>query len=208
MDLEKTYPVTPEAARASLAEIDRTITRIRQTIAWSCTTPLLVLWGAIWVIGYSGMQFFPALAFRLWVGLDLAGIAASFLLVGPFRRSPVQGLGLGLGRLSLAWLVLLGFGTLWAVLLGPWELLHRTEWAAYAPLIDRKMAAFTATVCMFGYVLMGLWLGRFFLWLGLVVTVATTAGYYLVADYFFLWMAFTGGGSLILAGIFIRKFWR
>jgi hypothetical protein len=61
---------------------------------------------------------------------------------------------------------------------------------------------------MFGYLVMGLWLGRFFLWLGLLVTATTLVGYYFVSDYFFLWMALTGGGSLIAAGVFIRKFWR
>lgn len=208
METARISPVTPEAARASLAEVDRIVTQTRQTIAWSCTTPLLILWGAIWVVGFAATQFFPSWAFRLWLGLDLAGIGVSVLLAGPFRSSPIKGLNLGLGRMSLAWLALLGFGTLWAALLCPWEFFHQAEWSAYAPLVGRKLAAFSATVCMFGYVVMGLWLGRFFLWLGLLVTAATLVGYYFVTDYFFLWMAFTGGGSLILAGVFIRKFWR
>ena len=208
MDKEPFSAITPEAARASLAEVDRIATQIRRTIAWSHTTPLLILWGVIWVIGFGATQFFPSLTFRLWMALDLAGVAGSVLLLGPFRRSPVKGLGLGMGRISLAWLALLGYGTLWAVLLGPWELSHRAEWAAYAPLIGRKVAAFSCTVCMFGYTVMGLWLGRFLLCLGFLLTATTLVGYYFVSEYFFLWMALTGGGSLIVSGVFIRKFWR
>ncbi len=201
-------PVTPEDARASLAEVSRIVTQTRQTIAWSCTTPLLILWGVIWVIGFSANHFFPASALQSWLGLDGIGLGGSFLLAGPFRQRAITGLSLGLGRIRLAWLALLGYGVLWAALLAPWEQSHSVTWAADAPVIGRKLAAFSASVCMFGYVLMGLWLGRFFLWLGLLVTATTLAGYYFVADYFYLWMAFTGGGSLIVAGVFIRKFWR
>ena len=208
MSTDQINPITPEAARASLAEVDRIITLTRRTIAWSCTTPLLILWGAIWVVGFGATQFFPVRVYRLWIVLDVAGMVGSVLLFSRFRSSPVKGLHLGLGRMSLAWLALLGFGTLWATLLCPWELLHRPEWLAYDPLLVRKLSAFSATVCMFGYVVMGLWLGRFFLWLGLLVTVATVVGYYFAADYFFLWLALSGGGSLILAGVFIHKFWR
>jgi hypothetical protein len=208
MDKEPLSTITPEAARASLAEVDRIATQIRQTIAWSRTTPLLILWGVIWVIGFAAAQYFPPWGFRLWTWLDIAGVVGSVLLLSPVRRSPIKGINLGLGRISVAWLALLGYGTLWAALLCPWELSHRAEWAAYAPLIGRKIAAFSSTVCMFGYLVMGLWLGRFFLWLGLLVTATTLVGYYFVSDYFFLWMALTGGGSLIAAGVFIRKFWR
>ncbi len=208
METEKLAPITPDAARASLAEVDRVVTLTRQTIATSCTTPLFILWGIIWVIGFTATQFFPAWAFRLWLGLDLAGIAGSVLLGSSFRQAPVKGLNLGLGLISLAWLALLGYGALWAALLGPWELSHGSAWAVQGPLLGRKLAAFAATVCMFGYVVMGLWLGRFLLWLGLLVTAATVLGYYFAGDYFFIWMAFTGGGSLIAAGVLIRKFWR
>ncbi len=208
MATDSINPITPEAARASLAEIDRIATQTRQTIAWSCATPLLILWGVIWVIGFSATQFFPSWAFRLWIGLDLAGIVSTVLLAGPFRNAPIKGIYHGLGSMSLAWLALLAYGALWAALLCPWELLHQAGWAAYAPLLGRKMAAFSSTICMFGYVVMGLWLGRFFLWLGLLVTATTLVGYYFAGNYFFLWMGVTGGGSLIVAGVFIRKFWR
>ena len=73
---------------------------------------------------------------------------------------------------------------------------------------DRKISAYWATVPMFAYIIMGLWLDRFFLVLGTLVTLATLAGYYFITDYFFLWMAVVGGGSLVAGGVFIRKNWK
>jgi hypothetical protein len=61
---------------------------------------------------------------------------------------------------------------------------------------------------MFGFVMFGLWVGRFFVWLGLLVTALILIGYRYSGDYFNLWMAITGGGALIVSGVFIRKFWK
>ena len=61
---------------------------------------------------------------------------------------------------------------------------------------------------MFAYVIMGLWLDRFLLWLGVLVTVTTLIGFFFAPHYFFLWAAAAGGGSLVVSGAFIRKFWR
>ncbi len=94
-----------------------------------------------------------------------------------------------------------------ASLLGPWDLLNAHELARHAPQINRKIAAFWATVPMFAYILIGLWLDRFFIWLGALVTVATVVGYYFIGEYFYLWMAVCGGGALIASGLFIRKNW-
>jgi hypothetical protein len=44
--------------------------------------------------------------------------------------------------------------------------------------------------------------------MGLIVTALTIAGFFLLPAWFYLWMAIASGGSLILSGLFIRKFWR
>ena len=210
MDNEKASPVSEEEAQASLQEIDRIINQTRKAIASGNLAPQLIIWGVVWILGYGGEQFFPESSWHLWLGLILAG-AIGTIFVGPWsRRSPVKGPGYGrnLGRIGLSWLVLFAYGALWVALLSPWEMMHRAGWRAYAPLMDRKVAAFCATFCMFAYVIMGLWLSRFLLWLGVLVTVATLAGYHFLPAYFCLWMAVTGGGSLVVAGVFIRKYWR
>jgi len=206
MEIQPTDPITQEEARASLTEIDRIIVQTRKAIASGCAAPLLIIWGSTWIVGYAGEQFFPLLSGRLWLGLMFAGTVAS-ILVGPWsRRSPIK--DPNRGRMGLSWMVLFGYGALWAALLCPWEMLHRSGWMAYAPLMERKMGAFCATVCMFAYVVMGLWLDRFILWLGVLVTAATLIGYFFIPGYFYLWMAVAGGGSLVAAGVFIRKAWK
>jgi len=175
----------------------------RRTIAAGRSAPIFILWGVIWFVGYAQTQFFPDSARWSWIALDLVGIVGTIVLV---RRSPAK--TPHRGRAGLGWLVLFGYAVLWVNLLGPWEMIHRPEWAAYAPHMTRKITAYFATIPMFGYVLIGLWLDRFFIWLGAVVTLATLVGYYFVPDYFYLWLAVTGGGSLIAGGVIIRKFWR
>ena len=206
MASENSFSPTPDEARSSLEEIDRIMTQTRKTIGAGRAGPMIILWGAIWVVGFAGAQYFPDSVSHLWTGLDIVGVAGSLLLGPWFRRSPVK--TSGQWRTGVAWLVLFIYASLWISLLCPWELLHRVGSTLVVPVMNRRIAAFISTIPMFGYVIMGLWLDRFFIWLGALVTVATVIGFYFAGNQFYLWMAITGGGSLIVGGVFIRKFWR
>ena len=59
-------------------------------------------------------------------------------------------------------------------------------------------------VAMF-YCLMGLWRGVRLLITGIVVAALTLIGFFYLPEYFMLWMAAVGGGSLILLGLWLRK---
>lgn len=207
MEQEQLLPITPEEARASLAEIDRIVLHTRQMIARGGSAPIVILWGVIWMIGYADMQFFPQTPHWFWGILDVVGIAGSFRFGRWARSSPVK--NSNGGRIGLSWLILFAFGVIWLTILGPWSWeLNAHQLARYAPDFDRKIAAYWATVPMFAYILMGLWLDRFFVWLGAFVTAATLGGYFFITNYFFLWMAVIGGGSLVVSGLFIRKNWK
>ncbi len=137
----------------------------------------------------------------------MVGIVSS-LFVGSWRRNPPIKSPYS-GRIGLAWIVLLAYGALWVGLLFPWEMMHTGGWHEFAPLIARKVSAYAVTVCMFAYVALGLLLlDRFLLFLGLLVTLTTLFGYFFISDYFQLWVAATGGGSLLVSGLFVRKTWR
>jgi hypothetical protein len=206
MESESTPPVTQQEALASLQEIDRIMRQVRRSIGAGPTAALLILWGVIWVIGFAAMQFAPRLGSWLWIALDVAGVIGS-LVWGPWvRKTPAR--KAHAGRIGLSWLVLFGYAALWSGVLAPWEWTSDQLWATHGLLLVHKLAAFWALVCMFAYVLMGLWLDRFFLYLGLLVTVATLAGFWLTPAYFFAWMAIAGGGALIAAGGFIRRSWK
>jgi hypothetical protein len=157
------------------------------------------------VIGYSATQFYPAYAGLAWMGLITIGGVSSWV-VGMRNQSSIQ--SENGRRIGVFWLILFGYAAVWLLLLHPAKLPQGAEWAHYQPINDRQISAFFATVPMFAYVVGGLWFGRFFVWLGAVVTAMTLFGFYCLPQWFQLWMALTGGGSLIAAGLYIRKSWR
>jgi hypothetical protein len=74
-----------------------------------------------------------------------------------------------------------------------------------SPLTSRQQQVFWQTLVMFSYVLAGFWVGRFFLYLGLVVIVLILIGYYLSGPWFTLWLAVVFGGGLIAGGLWLRR---
>jgi len=202
---EPIQPISQEEAASTLDEIDRIGRQMRRAVAAGCAAPMLILWGSIWIVGFTAEQFFPY-ADRYWLVLDLVGLAVSCFLGAWSRKSPVK--GPGRGRIGLSWLILFGFAILWSLLWYPTGLVYGARWVAYGPLLERKMAVFWVTVCMFAYMIMGLWLDRFLLWLGAAVTVATLIGFALAPHFLFLWIAVSGGGALVTVGAVIRKSWR
>ena len=52
---------------------------------------------------------------------------------------------------------------------------------------------------------MGIWRGLRFRYAGIAVGALTLGGWFWLPEYFLLWMAAVGGGSLILVGLWLRK---
>ena len=198
--------ISKQEAQDSLNEIHSVIDQTRKAIAHGASSNILILWGVIWVIGYSGTQFFPKWGGLIWMPLVFIGAIGSWMLGSRRNRSAVR--NANGGKIGAFWMVLFAYAGLWLMLLHPGHLPRGTEWASYQPLDDRQIGAFLATVPMFAYVAGGLWFGRFFVWLGAIVTALTVIGFFLLPDWFNLWMAFTGGGSLIASGLFIRNCWK
>lgn len=197
--------VSKQDALAALDEVQRVIDLTRKTIAQGCAAPLLILWGCIWAIGYGGSEFSPAAAPQIWLVLGIVGGLASWGL-GWRYRSPTR--GPNDRRIGLFWLILFVFAAIWMWLLGLSQLPHGGEGSPGGIAAARKFGAYWATIPMFAYMVGGLWLGRFFIWLGAIVTGLTLLGYFFLGTHFSIWMAVTGGGALVLSGIFIRRFWR
>jgi hypothetical protein len=194
--------ISKQEATAALGEIEDAITQTKRAIGRGGSSATMILWGIIWMVGYSCSQFAPRRAQVVWLCLVFIGAVSSWALGGRSRRlrSPNG------SRIGRGWLVLFAYAFFWFLLLH----LDSPPGRPVLHLKDssgRQSGAFFATVAMCGYVVAGLWLGRFFIWLGAAVTLLTVAGYFLLPDWFFLWMAITGGGSLIVAGLYIRRFW-
>ncbi len=205
MNDEMTIPPSREEARAALATVDEVLKQTRTALAHGPTAPMLILWGAIWMIADLTTQFHPAAMQWLWLVLDVVGMAASWWLAA---RHKVKVKRPGMWRFGVCWLILFAYAGLWGwMLVDPAWPQTASQWYVFEPEF-RHLSAYAHTVPMFAYVIMGLWLGRFLTILGLVVTVLVVAGLYLAPHYYYVWLAVAGGGSLILSGIFIRKLWK
>jgi hypothetical protein len=182
--------ITKQEAQESLDEIQQIILKTRRAIHYAGTGAILIIWGIIWALGYSAAQFLNRFCGPIWIGLTILGTVATWIYSSrkwPGERNP------NTLRIGLFWLVLMGYAVIWSWLLQPG---------------GRQQAAFYATIAMFAYVVGGLWLGRFFVWLGLAVTALTVGGFFLLPAYFCLWMALAGGGALAASGLYILKAWK
>src|ERR1700735_3118605 len=123
--------VSRKEAQESLDEIESVILHTRQALAHGVSSIMLILWGVIWVVGYSGTQFYPQRAGLLWPLLIVIGAVASWIVGARRRSTPRNANG---GRIGAFWLVLFGYSALWLVLLHPTQLPAGAEWANYQPL--------------------------------------------------------------------------
>lgn len=205
MNEEMTQPPSPAEAHAALSEVDQIIANTRTAIAHGAAGPILILWGCLWAIADATIQFYPPAMQWIWIPLDIFGAVVTTWLV---RQHRVQVKRPGRWRFGVFWVVLFAYAFLWMFLLmgdgvsktdGPWAQVEPTY---------RKIASFWHTVPMFAYVALGLWLGRFLVWIGIVVTILVVAGLWLAPHYYYLWLAMTGGGALVLSGVLINKSWK
>jgi hypothetical protein len=180
--------IDPQDAAAALGEVARVERRTREAIHYGSASLLLILWGLSWVVGHTLAFLTPRNAALIWDVIDALGIVAAVALGVMRSRRPRQSWD---WRLVAAFVVLMAFGFLWQWLLG------QQQW--------REINAFWSTLFMFGYIVAGLWLGRFFILCGAGVTLLILAGYLWSGPWFELWMAASAGGALILGGIWLRR---
>lgn len=179
------------SAAASLSDVARAEQRTAEALIYGRSGSTLILWGVITAAAYLATQFYPALAPAIWPFVWTVGFVGTALLLSRRKGASKAGPSVLQWRLLGAQgaLMVFGFLTLW--LLGP---------------IDGRQAdAFWPLLFMLGYVLAGLWVGRFFIVCGVIVAALTVAGYWLSGPWFSLWMAVVNGGALIVGGVWLRR---
>lgn len=198
--------ITKDEAKHALQEIDAARNLTRKSIAEGCSSGILILWGVIWALCYGVGQFIPAWSGKAWlIGAPFGGVAS--WLIGMRTQTVVK--GPSDLKIGLAWVVTFIFALIWASLLLPTGIPQGMEnIESTNALMNRKVGAYAATVPMYLYIIGGLWLGKFLVRLGILVTVLTLIAYWFSGPWFDLSMAIAGGGALIASGIFVRKFWR
>lgn len=183
--------VKPEEAGALLADIAGVERRARAFLTYNRISDSALLWGAIWFAGNCASHFLAPWSGRIWIGLDLFGLAASIVMAAGARHRNTDATTTHLNwRIPAVVLCFFAFGSLW---------LHLGQFSW------RAEAAFWPTLFSFALVLFGLWIGRALIAAGAILAALTLAGYWLSGSYYDLWMAIAGGGTLIGIGLWLRS---
>lgn len=182
--------VDQAGAQSALDDIARIEARTVQATIYGANSAISILWGVLVALAYLTNQFLPAIAGPTWLCAWASGFAGTALISWRWkqRSSGKQRMAM---RLIWAQIVLILFGFLFLWLLPPSS--------------PRQVAAFFPLIFMMGYVVAGLWLGRFFILCGILVSALTVIGYLYSGPWLPLWMAFANGGALIVGGLYLRK---
>jgi len=187
--------VSPDEAEEALAAIQTIAQRTRQSIAGSGAYITLIATGIVWLVGFMCTQFLhgPIVAY-IWVGLSILGSTLGAVLgnrIGKRVRSPST--APMAKRIGLFWLLLVFYGI--------------AAIAIARPTDGKQVTMFVILFIMVGQLAMGLLFSFSSTWWALPITALALAGYFLLPDYFYLWMSLLGGGGMILLGLYIRSRW-
>jgi hypothetical protein len=180
----------PVSAQSALDDIARIEARTVQAAVYGASSAITILWGVVVALAYVANQFRPAEARPIWLLAWGAGFAGTALIGWTWRRRPSAHPRAAM-RLVWAQVALILFGCLFLWLLQPTS--------------PRQLAVYWPLVFMMGYVIAGLWLGRFFVVCGVLVSGMAVVGYLYAGPWLPLWMAFANGGALIAGGLYLRR---
>jgi hypothetical protein len=181
--------VQTEEAAAALDEVDAISRKVRQSIFYQRASLSLMLWGALVLIGYVVNFVAPRQASHAWMAIYGLGVAGS-VAIGAFNRA-------GRSRQSFDWRLFSTFALFFGV-----GFLCTLTLGNFSP---RQLSAFWPIYFMLPFAIVGLWVARAFVVIGLSVAALTLVGFFFAANRFDLWMAFVNGGGLVLAGLWMRR---
>lgn len=180
-------------AAAALDDIAATERRTRESLFYDGSGDVLIAWGLLCIPGYLFSWLHPRNSLYVWLALDVLGLAATFAILA-HHMPRAQGRA-GVARRLATYAAFIVFGALMHI--------------EFAPVRFRQDAVFWPTLVMFGYVLIGIWQGRFLAYLGLIVTVLVLAGFFMLGHWLLPWLAVVFSGGLIVGGLWIRRMaWR
>ena len=179
--------ITTQEASSALQEAATTERRSADTYSYSRSAPFLILWGLIWIAGYGGMAVLPEQqAGWLWLALSVVGTGISIWL-GNARAKERGRNGWRIGVLVAIAFVFVS--ALFSIL---------------PPTSELQVGAFSPLLLSAIYAAIGVWRGLRFVLLAVFLAAITLGAYFFLKDFFFVWMALAGGGSLLLTGLWMR----
>jgi len=179
-----------EEASALLKDVEGMESRVRQILIYAHISDFLFVWAAIFAGGFTANYFFRPWSGRVWWGLEAFGLVATIAIAFFHRRKAGQRGAAIPWRAAGTMVAVVAFGTLWISLLD-------MGW--------REQVTFWPTFLSFLLFLVGLWLGRTLTLIALAIFTISLAGYFLAGPYLHLWMAAAMGGSLLAAGLWLRR---
>lgn len=183
-------------AAAALTDIESTTGRSHQMRGYRVAGPILMAWGAIWIVGYLAMGLLPAEHISLvWLPLDILGVLATLLLAR--RGRSAQNAGRGAGQSGLGWRSAAGALTV-MVFAG-------VTFTLFRPVSSSVALVYPGVLCGLIYVTLGVWRMPRFMWIGAAMAAASLIGYALFQPWLAFWMAGVGGGGLMLGGFWMRR---
>jgi hypothetical protein len=175
-------------AGADLAAIDEVVRRLKQSRIYRVSGDIAMMWGVMQFLQFGLGAISPRAMAQGWFAIDALGIALTVLML---RRAGGQK-PVGLARVLGAYALFYAFGFLWTT-----ALVH------YGP---RETSVFWHTLFLFGYCLAGLWFGLGFLVIGLSLSAAVFAVYFLFsAPAFWAAIAVVAGFGYIACGYWMRR---
>jgi hypothetical protein len=184
--------VSRQEAQESLQVIHEVAAQMRRNVARGGGSYYMVLWGAVWFLGFLTSHLVRDIYQGLvWLTLVFIGIVASAYLGYRFRSKVRSQIDV---RFAQFWFAIIAYSAVWM-------------WLAQ-PKTGEQASVLITSFMMFAYVVVGLWIERTAAWVGLIVTVFALMSYVLIPDYYFLCMAFLGGGTLMLSGFYILREWK
>ena len=176
-----------EQAGEELAAIDDVVRRVKQSRIYRISGEIAMIWGVMQFVQYGVYALAPSRFGWSWLAVDAIGIVLTALML---RRAGFANAA-GPGRALAAFALFYGFGFVWTGLIGQ-----------FGP---REMSVFWHTLFLFGYSLAGLWFGGGFLAIGLGLTAAIVAVYFVAGPAFWPAIAVVAGCGYILCGYWMRR---
>ena len=181
--------ISRNEAASALTDIESTAGRSRLLKGYHTSGPILMAWGVIWALGYSGMGLLrPEQWGLVWLVLDVIGIVATILLARRGKSGAKAGQG-------------------WKVTAGVFAILAfmAATYSIFRPTSVEPAIVYPGVVTGLVYAGVGIAYAPRYLWIGAAVFVASLVGYFFFLPYLAFWMAAVGGGGLILAGLWLRR---
>ena len=174
--------IDPTEAATSLQDIATVERRTREAMVYTGSSVIFIMWGVLVACGYGLTELAPLIS-------SLGCAATAVIVAVRMHARPSEARD---WRIIWAMIAMTAFGAAWSFVLGP--------------VVPRQMLyAFQPSLFLLGLMLVGLWLGRFFVILGFVGIGLIVIGYLQAEPWLRLWMAAVQSGTLILGGIWLGR---